>query len=30
MSYIAYLILGLATFWALIALTNLVDRWDRE
>jgi hypothetical protein len=25
-----YLILGLATFALLVALTNLVDRWERE
>jgi hypothetical protein len=30
MLYIAYLLLGLGTFWALVALTKVVDRSDRE
>ena len=27
---VLYLILGLATFAVLFALTTVVDRWDRE
>jgi hypothetical protein len=30
MLYLLYLVLGLATFAALIALTYLVDRWERD
>lgn len=28
--YLLYLALGLATFAALVAMTNAVDRWDRD
>jgi hypothetical protein len=30
MMYVLYLILGLATFGALFALTELVDRWGKN
>ena len=30
MLYLLYLLLGLATFGALLALTHVVDHWDRD